>query len=255
MQIKSLKIAALALVFLVINSCQNMDRPELGDYPEDFSNYKPLDGEKLYSNFENTYYLNAVTGGPASKVGSPVLGDPKNGEHSYKGAADSYISYPLTGMYSTAGISFTFWYKVNATPDRAGIITINDNSNDSDDNRKQGLRIFREAVGAKQRIKLNVGIGSGESWNDGGDLTVDGSWVHIAVTVSPTQSKIYFNGVLQRTSTYTTPFDFSTSSKIVVGSGAPSFAYWGHKSDLSLIDDLHVFNKELSQAEIAAMTK
>lgn len=232
-----------------------MDRPELGDYPTDVGNYKPLDGEKLYVPFENKYLINQVSGAPAVKVGNTTLGTPKNGEYSFQGAENSYINYPLAGMYSEAGISFAFWYKVNATPDRAGIITINDNNDDSDDNRKQGLRIFREASGAKQRIKLNIGISSGESWNDGGLLAVDGNWVHVVVTISKTQSKIYFNGVLQNTATYSTPFDFSTSNKITVGSGAPSFAYWNHKSDLSLMDDLKIFNKELSQSEIDAIRK
>jgi len=70
-----------------------------------------------------------------------------------------------------------------------------------------GLRLFREASASSQTIKMNVGTGGGESWNDGGNLPVDGNWVHVGVTVSPTESKIYFNGVLQRTATYTT-FDF-----------------------------------------------
>ncbi|MGE4515124.1 MAG: LamG-like jellyroll fold domain-containing protein, partial [Chryseobacterium sp.] len=142
-----------------------------------------------------------------------------------------------------------FWYKVNASPDRGGIITINDNNDNSDQNRNQGLRIFREGNASKQRIKLNLGVGTAESWNDGGEINVDGNWVYITVTISPTQSKIYFNNVLQNTSTYT-KFDFSTSSTMVVGSGAPSFSYWNHLSDLSLIDDLRVFDKVLAPTDI-----
>ena len=247
--IKSLGVLS---IFTLIFSCQDLDRPTLGDYPTDVGNYTPLAGEKLYVPFENSYYINSVSGAPASKVGSTTLGDPKNGEHSFMGATDSYISYPLSGLYSSSGVSIAFWYKVNATPDRSGIITINDNDVNTDENRKQGLRIFRENAAGKQRIKLNLGTGTGESWNDGGDLTVDGNWVYITVTISTTQSKVYFNGVLQRTSTYS-GFDFSTSTTMVVGSGAPSFTYWSHKSDLSLMDDLRVFDKELSETEILAL--
>ncbi len=248
--LKFVGVLSLAALFW---SCQDMDRPELGDFPSDTGNYTPKDGEKLYVAFENKYYLNSISGAPALKVGNPSLGDPKVGNSSFNGATDSYISYPLKGLYSANGISFAFWYKVNASPDRSGIITINDNDNNSDENRNQGLRIFREASGSKQRVKLNLGIGNGESWNDGGELNVDGNWVHIAVTVSPTTSKIYFNGVLQNTATYTSSFDFSTSNTMVVGSGAPSFVYWSHKSDLSLIDELRVFEKELTQSEIQAL--
>lgn len=248
-----LKFITSIAVISAITSCQDMDRPELGEYPLDTGNYTPKNGEKLYASFENKYYLNNISGAPALKAGSPGLGIPKMGNYSYSGASNSYISYALKDLYSTAGISFAFWYKVNASPDRAGIITINDNENNADDNRKQGLRIFREGNTSKQRIKLNLGIGTADSWNDGGEINVDGNWVYVTVTISPTMSKIYFNGVLQNSSSYTSAFDFSTSSIMVIGSGAPSFTYWNHNSDLSLIDDLRVFNKELSQAEIQSL--
>lgn len=173
----------------------------------------------------------------------------------YQGAADAYLSFPLSGLYSSDGISFSFWYKLNASPDRSGIIVINDNANNSDDNRTQGMRLFREGSATSQTLKINVGIGSGgESWNDGGALSgTNAPWVHVAVTVSPTESKIYFDGVLQRTATYTTGFDFSTSSTVTLGSGAPSFAYWGHLSDFSLYDEFRVFNKVLTPAEIQTL--
>jgi Concanavalin A-like lectin/glucanases superfamily len=250
MKKNAIKIISSIVLATMITACQDLDRPELGDYPLDTGSYTPKDGEKLYASFENKYYLNSVSGAPAIKVGTPGLGMPKFGDYSFSGASNSYISFPLKDLYSNAGISFAFWYKVNASPDRAGIITINDNDNNADDNRNQGLRIFREGNTAKQRLKLNLGIGTAESWNDGGEINVDGNWVYVAITISPTTSKIYFNGVLQNTASYTSAFDFSTSNTMVIGSGAPSFTYWDHKSDLSLIDDLRVFNKELSQTEI-----
>jgi len=244
-------IGAISVVSLFW-SCQDLDRPELGDFQTDTGNYTPKDGEKLFADFENKYFLNTINGAPAQKTGNAGLGIPKKGNYSFSNVANAYISYPLQGLYSTNGISFAFWYKVNAAPDRGGIITINDNANNSDENRNQGLRIFREGNTSKQRIKLNLGTGSAESWNDGGEVNVDGNWVYVTVTISPTQSKIYFNNVLQNTATYT-KFDFSTSSTMVVGSGAPSFSYWNHLSDLSLIDDLRVFDKVLQPSDIQGL--
>ena len=173
----------------------------------------------------------------------------------YQGAADAYLAFPLAGLYSSNGISFSFWYKLNSSPDRSGIIVVNDNANNSDDNRTGGMRLFREGSAASQTLKINVGTGSGgESWNDGGALSGTGAaWVHIAVTISPTESKIYFNGVLQRTATYTTGFNFSASTTVSLGSGAPSFTYWDHKSDLSLYDEFRVFNAVLTPAEIQTL--
>lgn len=43
---------------------------------------------------------------------------------------------------------------------------------------------------------------------------------------------------------------FSTSSTITIGSGAPSFTYWDHKSDLSLIDEVKIYDKALTETEV-----
>lgn len=209
--------------------------------------------ETLYMPFSGgNVFTDLISTNNPSVTGSPVTVSGGYSGAAYGGGNSGYLSFPLSGLYSTDGVSFTFWYKVNSSPDRAGIITINDDSNDSNDNRKQGLRLFREGNATSQTLKLNVGVGAGESWNDGGALSVNNQWVHVAVTVSKTESKIYFDGTLVRTSSYTTPFDFSSSSNVVIGSGAPSFSYWGHNSDLSLIDEVRVYNKALTQAEVTA---
>jgi len=216
--------------------------------------YTPLfDGEKAYFAFftGNSRFTEYLSVNDASVIGNPTTISGGKSGAAYQGATGSYLTFPLAGLYSSEGISFTFWYKVNATPDRGGIITINDNADNSDENRTKGLRLFREGSATSQTIKMNVGTGSGESWNDGGNVAVDGAWVHVGVTVSPTESKIYFNGVLQRTATFTS-FDFSESTTMVIGSGAPSFTYWNHLSDLSQIDELRVYNKALDEAAIKA---
>lgn len=216
---------------------------------------KVLESETLYVPFNaGGDYKDLINFVSPAVIGSPGTTGAAGGHNgaAYQGAADAYLTFPLSGLYSSEGISFSFWYKVNASPDRSGIIVINDNGNNSDDNRNGGLRLFREGDPAAQTIKINVGTGSGESWNDGGTISSIGGawdWHHIAVTVSTTESKIYFDGVLQRTSTYT-GFDFSSSTNVTLGSGAPSFTYWDHKSDLSLYDEFRVFNKVLTPEDI-----
>lgn len=219
--------------------------------------YTALYGEKLYMPFfAGGVYTDLLSGSNPTVVGSTSTVSGGYDGAAFQGATDSYLKLPLAGLYSSNGISFTFWYKLNVSPDRSGIITINDDADNSNDNRTGGLRLFREGSTSSQNIKLNVGLGTGgESWNDGGALAPNGNWVHIGVTVSPTESKIYFNGVLQRTATYTTPFDFSPSTDLVIGSGAPSFTYWSHNSDLSLYDDLRIYDKALTEAEVKATVK
>lgn len=207
-----------------------------------------LSSEVLYVPFDADFNDLINTVSPVA-TGTPTIVTGGHNSAAYQGATDAYLTFPLAGLYSSAGISFSFWYKLNASPDRSGIITINDNSNNSDENRSQGLRLFREVAAGSQTMKINVGTGSGESWNDGGAIPGSGAWVHVAVTISPTESKVYFNGVLQRTATYT-GFDFSTSTTMTIGSGAPSFAYWSHLSDLSLYDEFRVFNAVLTPEDI-----
>jgi hypothetical protein len=156
-------------------------------------------------------------------------------------------------MVKTNQFSAVFWTKVNAVPDRAGILAISPfGAANFDASRTKGVRVFREASGTSQRYKSNVGFGSGESWNDGGliDPTL-GTWVHVAITVSGTESSIYINGELTRpASTFTGGIDWTGCTSLSIGSGAPNFSDWGHLSDLSLIDELRIFDKGLTQTEV-----
>ncbi len=206
----------------------------------------------FYMSFNGTY-TDAVSDLEASVVGSPGFStDAYSGSNAYAGAADSYLSFPIATAFPNNEFTAAFWYKVNASPDRAGILVVG--TPDISENRQQGFRLFREGNASQQRIKLNVGTGSGESWNDGGliDATA-GEWVHIAVTVSQTQSNIYFNGVPTLTSTLSAPIDWSGCNNLTIGSGGPTFSYWNHLSDASLIDELRIFNRALSQEEIQSM--
>jgi len=208
-------------------------------------------GEIFYMPFEDNYKeLNTNT--DATKVGSPNFTDGKIGK-AFVGAIDSYLTFPTTDIVKTNQFSAVFWTKVNSTPDRAGILAISPfGAANFDASRTKGLRIFREANGTSQQYKSNVGFGSGESWNDGGLIDPAlGKWVHVAVTVSGTESSIYINGVLTRpASTFTGGIDWTGCTSLSIGSGAPNFIDWGHLSDLSLIDELRIFNKALTQTEI-----
>jgi Concanavalin A-like lectin/glucanases superfamily/Bacterial Ig domain len=213
--------------------------------------YEPIyDGETFYMPFDGTY-TELVSLDEPTIVGTPTYaGDSHDGSNAFMGATDSYLTYPIDGLFGADAFSATFWYKVNSTPDRAGILVVGDDVDD----RFQGFRLFREGTETEQRIKVNVGVGDGESWNDGGLIDVTaGEWVHIALTVSATESKIYFNGVEQLSSTLTSSIDWSGCSELNIGAGGPTFSYWNHLSDLSMLDELRLYNKALSAAEIQSM--
>lgn len=207
--------------------------------------YTPLyAGETFYMPFDGDY-VEKISFKAATVVGTPgFAGSGLKGINAYSGAADSYLTFPLAGLTGTE-FSAEFWVKLNASPDRSGLISISPGGED----RTKGLRFFREGSATSQRFKLNVGTGSGETWNDGGLLAPSNEWAHLAFTVSQTKCTIYINGAVAA-SVANTGIDWTGCSTISIFSGAPGFAYWGHNADQSKFDELRFFNKALTQEEI-----
>ncbi|AIM60149.1 hypothetical protein IX49_06290 [Cellulophaga lytica] len=213
--------------------------------------YTPLfAGETLYMPFDGDY-IDLIGLQAATKVGNPnFAGESVVGTNAYAGATDAYLEYPTDGLIGGTEFSASFWYKVNATPDRAGILIIGDDAED----RFQGIRLFREGNGAEQRIKANVGTGAGESWNDGGVINVaEQEWIYITLAVSATKSTIFFNGVAVNTADLAAPVDWTNCNTVTIGAGGDTFSYWDHKSDNSAIDELRFFNKALTDSDIENM--
>lgn len=216
--------------------------------------YVPAAGETMFMNF-NGNYSNKIGGADASVIGSPSFDSEGKKGSAYMGANDSYLTFPSTGLQGES-FSATMWYKVNPMPDRAGILVMGptDTANpDAQNNRLSGFRFFRENADGKQRFKLNIGNGTADTWVDGGAAAdVDpaaSAWVHLAFTISPTKAIVYINGVAVKESTIT-GVDWSGCNILSIMSGAPRFTEWGHKSDASFLDELHLYKKELSPAEI-----
>ncbi len=215
--------------------------------------YVPKYGEVFYMPFDGSY-RDIVSKTDATKVGTPSFASGKKGL-AYAGAADSYLTFPTTEFAKSTSFSAVFWMKINAAPDRAGILVASapDLVNPAlPNNRTKGFRFFREGSAASQTLKSNVGIGTTEVWNDGGSVDPSGGqWVHVAVTISGTQSAVYLDGVLTRAaSPLTSPMDWTGCDILSIMSGAPRFIEWNHLSDLSLMDELRIFSKELTQAEV-----
>jgi hypothetical protein len=221
--------------------------------------YVPLDGEILYLPFEDEF-LEIISGEVISPVGAPGFAEGKVGS-AYAGATDAYLSFPTTEIIKTANISATFWMKINTTPDRAGILTVSreDLANAGypaiQNNRTSGFRFFREGSATSQQFKVNVGLGgTNESWNDGGSIDPStGEWVHLAFTISDTASTIYINGEVARVAAMLNPIDWTGCDQISIMTGVPRFTEWNHFSDLSLLDELHIFNRVITAAEVQSL--
>lgn len=209
-------------------------------------------GEVFYMPFDGDF-MELISIKNAAKVGSPAFGTGKKGS-AYAGATDAYLTFPTAGLLGT-GFSAVFWYKLNVSPDRAGILVIGppDGTKTTNlNNRNNGFRFFREGSATSQTLKLNVGNGTADSWFDGGaaaSLSSTAGWTHIAFTISNTECKVYFDGKVVTQGAFT-GVDWTGCDILSIASGVPRFTEWGHLSDNSLIDELRLFNKALTQTEI-----
>lgn len=217
---------------------------------------KKYQGEILYMPFDGDY-VDLISFKRANVVGTPgFAGESLAGTNAYAGATDSYLSLPTEGLTNSA-FSAVFWTKINNSPDRAGLLVMgpeDPNSNTTQNNRKNGFRLFREnGANGAQRYKLNVGNGTGDHWIDGGaaaDVNPNtGKWVSIAISISQSKASVYIDGELVKEGAINA-LDFTGCDILSIGSGSPRFNGWNHKSDLSYIDELRIFNKALTKAEI-----
>lgn len=216
------------------------------------------DGETFYMPFDGEW-LELISITNANKIGNLSFADGKV-QKAYAGAPDSYLTFATkdeSNGINLLGSEFSaaFWYKLNVSPDRAGILVIGpeDPANPAAmNNRNHGFRFFREGSATKQTFKLNVGNGTSDSWFDGGNaasLSQTGEWVHIAFTISDTWCAVYFNGEVVKEGAFS-GISWTGCDVLSIGSGAPRFTGWNHLSDQSLIDELRLFNKALTQTEI-----
>jgi hypothetical protein len=258
MKILKVIYSTLTALYLLTGCFQDLHQsPPLGDYPDGNDGPENVGtyGEALYFNFETTDFTDGVSENKATVVGTPVLVNGKVGQ-AYKGASDTYLTYATGQLTVTLAKEFSaaFWYKMGGS-DRAGILTCG-RDNAAHDDRNVGFRFFREGSVTAQRFKLNLGTGSAEVYADGGvdaDLNPSVGWVFLTITISEGRCAVYFNGRLIKETEFTGNISWEGCSEISIGSGAPTFTVWNHLSDDSEIDELRIFNKSLTSAEITTL--
>ncbi len=209
------------------------------------------DGEIFYMPFNNEFReMNSLS--LATTVGSPGFAGGIQGGTAYSGAADAYLTFPTTILEGATEVSASFWLKVDATMDRAGILVVSPPA-DGNNDRTKGFRFFRENASGKQRFKLNAGNGTADSWFDGGSAADvepnTGEWTHFAFSISESSAEVYINGELVKEGEFS-GIDWTDCNVISIMSGAPNWTGWNHFSDGSLMDELRIFNTALTQDEI-----
>jgi len=228
---------------------------ESGEVPQ----FEGLYGEIFYMPFDGDF-IEQATGAEANVTGTPGFEEGISGE-AYAGAVDSYLTFPADRLQNNT-FSATFWMNINAEPDRAGILIISpeDTENagypDTQNLRTSGFRFFREDHANGQIFKLNAGTGDSDTWFDGGaNAAVDPEateWVHFAFTISEDHAVIYIDGEVVSEGDFA-GIDWTGADLLTIMSGVPRFTEWDHFSDQSLMDELRIFDRVLTQQEISTM--
>ncbi|WP_430816633.1 LamG domain-containing protein [Carboxylicivirga sp. RSCT41] len=215
--------------------------------------FEPLYGESFYMSFQN-HYLDHASVENAAINGFP--GFEENGVvgAAYQGAEGASLSFPVADVFSGREMTAAFWYNI-AQQGRSGILSASPSG--SNNNRVAGFRLFREGGDDAQTIKLNIGNGSYDQWFDGGAAATINpqttEWVHVAITISESSAAVYIDGEVVSQGDLGEPISWDNCEDLYIASGGPHFSEWDHKEDLSLYDELRIFQKALSQDEIKAI--
>jgi hypothetical protein len=276
-------IAAFMLIAVAFNSCQKMDRPELGEIildPEP-PPYEPLksffrfngnltdEGENDLTATE-TKNIEYVTGvdGQAVKFGDqgyillPVVGDTVR-------HPNEFVGLPADTIINLGSYTISFWVNVPGpvTGGAQGIFSIT-NKNQFWGN----LDIFFENLdnGDEAFIKVHSfnysGSGNGESWTEVKIPDFLSKWSHFAVTYDAAtgMQTLYGNGqkVLEKAmGTAYGPITFIDFNGIVIGNHqfqtVPTRSNHGPedwaKALNGALDNLRIYNKALTEAEINSL--
>lgn len=242
-------LTASLLLFMLPSCFQDLDQDPPFNYPEE-PEKPPIseDGQIFYMSFDEDY-KDEVSDVEATKVGDPGFADGKIGK-AYAGVQDAYLTFRLSDLPSELGSDLTvgFWYRVNADPDRSGIVVISPETG----TRTSGLRLFREDAAGKQRIKANFGNGvANDIWLDNAKADLDAAtagWKYITLILTEGKAILYIDG--EEVASVDLSISWEGCDIMSIGSGAPYFTEWNHLSDNSLIDEFRIYNRALTAAEI-----
>ena len=223
---------------------------------EDLGEQIALSSQKFHMPFNGTF-TDKVSGEDPIEVGSPsITTESYEGNGAYSGAADSYLTFPSAGLAQGNEFSATFWLKIDASDTRAGIINIAPAEPAGPSDKPSGFGLIREGNATAQKFILLVGNGTNATWvNPGDPATIDptlNEWVHFGISISESNAALYMNGVLVGETAFT-GIDWTGVGDLVIMSGDPNFNGWNHKTEKGLMDDLRIFDKALSQAEVLAI--
>ena len=273
MKIKFLwKAFFVSLPLLAAISCQKMDKPDLGDYPqaEDVTPATPL---RFFVNFDSTTaedaqlnkrFKDSISGYPSFFPDNSIAVIPGVHGTAYLGNKEKNLTYLNANDFSkSTSLTVAFWMKHDGPPvGEAEFIMSFPSSQGHWSNAGMLLIIDHTSAGTTATdavVKFMVSeVGNGDHWFE---LTganrmpgiLDNEWHHLAFAYDETTSemKFYKDGQLWSTQSWAghgpLQFDDSKFGGFYLGGKTTD---WGRAFNGGL-DQFRMYNKALSAAEVA----
>lgn len=161
---------------------------------------------------------------------------------------DDYVNVANNSSLQLQQFTLSAWVKTTASGSYQGFIAKDGNSI-STRNYWFGLTLGGAGVGTSGSIVLLAhagGVSNGLKLG-GTTLVNDGSWHHVAATGDGSTARIYIDGKLENSTTYSGALYTGTEAVYVGGGPSGSYPYTG------MIDDPRIYNRALSTNEISAL--
>lgn len=157
----------------------------------------------------------------------------------FTGASASYINVGQNSAFAPAQFTIETWANYESTS--GGYII----STEGHDGTKGAHGFALRTSGSKVELSLGAN-GSWPNIKSTADIVLN-TWMHIAVTYSPTEMKMYINGVEDASVAVTTPMVASDQS-LSIGEGS----MWKDRRFTGKLSDMRFWNVVRTQAQIAA---
>lgn len=278
MKRNSLKfLSVIAAASLLVTSCQKMDEPALGDYPQDTN--PPGGALKFYAAFDGTTdnaLKNAVDSIRANYPSeNPLASTDGISGKALQGENKKFVKYIKPNDFATTAQSFTIsaWYKRDGqTKNNTGgngpeyLMSFKSSSGHWSGS---SLLFFLEGNNAGCAVKVMVADATNaDSWMtwEGGNVIpglLNNQWHHLAIVYNSTTSTmtLYVDGVPNAgTRTWGTHgninFDDSKITEMRIGAG-PGTGYdtddWLSSTFKGAIDQVRMYGTALTASEVNAL--
>jgi len=268
------KFLLASLPVIIAVSCQKMEKPALGDYPE-AQDVVPATPLRFFVSFDSTSeadaqlnirFKDSISGYPSFFPDNSLTTVPGVRGTAYLGNKEKNLTYLNANDFAkSTSFSVAFWMKHDGAPASEAEFFMSFPSSQGHWS-NAGMLLIVDHMGAGSTDELAVikfmvaEVGNGDHWFE---LTganrmpgiLDNEWHHLAFTYDETTSemKFYKDGQLWSTQTWDNhgpiKFDFNSYGSFYLGGKTTD---WGKAYDGAL-DQFRLYNKALSAAEVSEL--